>query len=213
MRLFGLSMLWSVALAFAVPAQAVTLTNRSSTGQNAAIVELAPLRGLIGQPAARGEGILTKNAAIGGGYESWSGESERDDFTDRYTSFHMEGLYYPLGLQTYPVFVGLGLKFEKAEIGRQEKRRTTTWARTTASERYDRWVNHDDYYSLVESLGYRLITGSVFTGSIRLVRDELLHQTSRDEADGILSNDPDLATNGRPKVRQQIVFHAGLLFH
>jgi hypothetical protein len=124
---------------------------------------------------------------------------------------HMEAAYYPLGFSQYPVFVGGGLRYEQAEIGRQETRRTTTWARTSQSERYDRWVNHDSYVSLVESVGYRLVTDTVFTGSIRLVRDELLNTRTSNDADQVISNDPDLGTKGRPKVRQQIIFFAGLM--
>lgn len=197
-------------LALADVANAVTLTNRSST-QTAAVIELAPLRGMIGQPSARGEALLTPRVAIGGGYEAWSSESERTDFTDRHTAMQMEGLFYPLALGSYPVFVGAGLRFEQAELGRQATRRTTTWARTSSDERYDRWVNHDSYYSVTESIGYRLVTNSVFTGSVRFQRDELLHQTSTSDPDGVISSDPDMTTSGRPKVRHQITFFAGLM--
>ncbi len=205
MRLFIIFML----LVAAGSAKAVTLTSRS--GQPSAVLELAPLRGLVGQPSARGEAMMTPRLVLGGGYEAWSGESERQDFTDRHTAMHMEGLFYPLGMASYPVFVSVGLKFEQAELGRQRTRRTTTWARTTADERYDRWVNHDSYYSVMESVGYRLITNSVFTGSIRFMRDELLHASSSADADGVFSSDPDTSTKGRPKVRNQIGLFAGLM--
>lgn len=200
-----------VAASLATPARAVTMSNYRGQTQTGAILELAPLRGIIGQPAVRGEALITPRAGIGGGYEAWSSASDRDDFTDHHTAIHMEGLFYPLGLAQYPVFVSAGLQFEQAEIGRQEIRRTTTWARTSASERYDRWVNRDTYYSLTESVGYRLVTDSVFTGSIRYTRDELFGSSSSNDADGILSSDPDMTTKGRPKVRQQIVLFGGLL--
>lgn len=195
----------------ATGAQCATLAMRSSTSQPTAIVELAPLRGLIGQPSARGEAMIAPRVAIGGGYEAWSGESQRQDFTDHHTAIGMEGIFYPLGMGSHPVFVAAGMRLEQAELGRQETRRTTTWARTNADERYDRWINHDSYYSLTESVGYRLVTDSVFTGMVRLQRDELLHQSSSADPDGVISSDPDMSTKGRPKVRHQIAFFAGLL--
>ncbi len=207
MRLFTV-MLGMVTLSGV--ANAVTLTSRSGT-QTAAVIELAPLRGLVGQPSARGEALVTPRVAIGGGYEAWSSESERPDFTDRHTAMQMEGLFYPLGIGSYPVFIGAGLRLEQAELGRQATRGATTWARTTADDRYDRWVNRDSYYSVTESVGYRLVTNSIFTGAVRFQRDELVHQTSSEDPDGVISSSPDMTTKGRPKVRHQIAFFAGLM--
>ncbi len=208
-KIFGV---FGLSFAFSSVAVAVTPISRSAPrGQNTTILEVAPLRGLIGQPAVRGEVMMQGKWAFAANYESWDGNSQRDDFTDHHVAFAAEGMMYPLGLAAYPAFVGCGLKVEQADLGRQQERSSITWARTNADERFDRWVNHDTYYSLVESVGYRLITGTMFTASLRLVRDQLLQSSGSVERDGILSSDPDVSTSGRPAVRNQLLLHAGVL--
>ncbi len=190
--------------------QAAAVTaKRSADAAPLALLEAAPLRGLLGQLALRGEVTFLGKLALGGGYEQFATASERDGYHDAHAAQSAELLFYPLGFQEFPVFLGAGLRRETADIGRQRLRDTNSWARTNTDELYDRWTNRDTYLSTTQSLGYRLLRLGLATASLRLQRDELMSTDARVARDDVKSYDPNLASRGRKTVVSSLLLHAG----
>ncbi len=182
-----------------------------SQNQTPTILEVAPLQGFVGQPALRFEHLFWPRVGLSAAYESWTTPSERDDFTDRHGAFDLTALYYPMGLSSYPVFLGAGLRAEQATIGRQRARDIVTWARTDADEVDDHWVNHDVYVSVTQTIGYRLLAARLATVSFRMVRDDLISTSSSNDTSGVVDGSPAaLATRGRDPVTLRFMLHAGL---
>lgn len=186
---------------------------------NAVIVETAPLRGMMGHPALRAELLSARAFAVGAAFESADAPSERQDFKDQTRTLNLDGLWYPVGAPSANArswqgapFLGAGLGWEEADIGRERPRDAVTWARTASDESHDRWVNHDSYLTATQTVGYRVASTRLVTASLRLMRDEVLMANSRVERDSVYSRDPDLSGEGRKAVMTRIVLHAGLLF-
>lgn len=186
---------------------------------SAFILETAPLRGMMGHPAVRAELVAARALAVAAAFESSDAPSEREDFKDRTRAFGLDGIWYPAGTRAPQSrtwegapFLGLGLGWEESEIGRQRRRDAVTWARTAPGETHDLWVNHDTYLTATQSLGYRVASSRLMTGSLRLVRDQVLSSSSRVERDSVFSRDPDLSGVGRKPVTARLVLHVGLLF-
>lgn len=173
------------------------------------LVEAAPLRGLIGQLGVRAEVMPWPKVALGLSHARVESASERADFTDTAQTFVVEGLFYPLGQKDWPVFVGGGIAHETAELGREAGRPTLTWARTRSDELHDQWTNVDTYWSLQQTIGYRVLTSYLFTAALRYTRDEVMTTSSRNVADNVVA-DQKLDTRGRAPIRQSISLHAGL---
>lgn len=175
------------------------------------VLEVAPLRGVMGHPSLRGEVGLYPRATLGARVESSDGRSERDGFKDRRRSFGIDGAWYPWGVKVSGPFLGAGLIWEEADIGRQRRRDGVTSQRSTADQSHDLWVNHDAYLAAEQAVGYRIVSGEIMTMSLRLSRDETLHQRSRVERDTIYSLEPDLDSRGRAAVVMRIGLFAGIL--
>lgn len=192
------------------------LTAQSAVGttasQTTVVAELSPLRSVMGAPEFR---LETVRGNIGAGL-NWSQErrpSERIDYTDQSQSLRIEAIWYPVGLANVPVFVGAGLQHEDTLVGRQQERSHITWARTSAAEANDKWVNHDSHVSATQTIGYRYLAKSLLTASIGAFRDELLTTQSRnEETTDIYSTDPDLNTRGRNQLRTGVTLQIGMYF-
>ena len=174
------------------------------------VAELSPLRTVMGAPEMR----LETTGNIFGAALKWNQErkpSSRADYTDQSQTLRIEALWYPFGVTDLPFFIGAGLQHEVANIGRQEERSHITWARTSADEAYDRWVNQDTYLSLTQAVGYRYVSKALFTGSIAAFRDELVATTSRnEETSEIYSTNPDLDTKGRKQLLTGVTVSVGM---
>lgn len=193
----------------------VMLLSQSAAGRTAqtmVVAELSPLRSVMGAPEFR---LETVRSNIGAAL-NWSQErrpSERADYTDQSQNLRIEAIWYPLGVATVPVFIGAGLQHETSLIGRQQERSHITWARTSAAEANDKWVNHDSYVSATQTIGYRYLSKSLLTASIGAFRDELISTQSRNEDTyDIYSSDPDLKTNGRNQLRTGVTLQIGMYF-
>jgi len=176
------------------------------------VAEISPLRTAMGAPEMRLETVdNTFGVAL-----KWNQErrpSSRADYTDQSQILRVEGVWYPLGVTELPVFLGMGLQHEHANIGRQQERSHMTWARTSSDEAYDRWVNQDTYLSMTQSVGYRYMSQTLLTASISAYRDELIIIQSRNEdTSEIYSSSPDLDTKSRAKLITGVTLSIGLYF-
>lgn len=186
--------------------------NAKKTGDMtpSAMLEIAPLRGMLGQLAVRAEAPFLGKFAVAGAYDQFATASERANFHDTHTATAAETLFYPLGFNDYPVFFAAGVRRENATTGRQRLRDTNSWARTNADELYDRWTNHDTFLSSTQSLGYRLNRLGFATASLRYVRDEVISASSSVGRDDVRGFDPDLSSRGRKRVMSSLLLHAGV---
>lgn len=177
------------------------------------IVEAAPLRGVMGHPAVRAE--LAPRSAFSGAiaYEASQTASQRDDFKDTRWSATIEGFWYPWSLKESGLFVGSGISWGEATIGRQGRDAVSAWARNAPGGDQDLWVNHDTYLSFGQSVGYRVVAEHMVTASLRVVRDEMIQQRSRAERDDVSSNRANLKSQGREPVTMRMMLYAGLLIN
>jgi len=177
------------------------------------IFEIAPLKGAMGQVAMRVERQLTSQLAYGIGYESIEQPGQRADMEDKSMRLHSDFTWYPELEGAYRgVFMGMGLIYEKAELGRQQSRLVTSGDSPPANQTEDRWVNNVDYLSVSQSVGYRYEMGAHFTTSLRLVVDELIYQKSSTSEEETYSYDVDTAAQRRDPVKQYLVLLTGISF-
>lgn len=178
--------------------------------QSFALFEVSPLRSALGSPEVRIEGSKG-HYGVGFVWNQQYRSSERGDFKDRSQAFRIEGIWYPLGMSSIPVFASAGLQHEDALIGRQNERTLTVWARTSPDETYDRWINKDSYLSLTQSIGYRYVSDDLVTAALSVQRDELISQQSRNQdADNIYNQSIDLSSKGRRRLRTSVMMQVGL---
>lgn len=207
-------MLPALFIAFALgsePVKAVTVASKKAAeNAPAAVLEAAPLRGILGQVAVRGEAAVWRFVALGAAYEQFAAASQRAAFKDEHAAISAELVAYPMGTKDYPVFVAAGVRHESATIGREATRDTGSWARTTADERNDRWTSHETYWSATQAFGYRLMRLGLLTAALRFQRDEVLSESAQVTRDDVRSFSPDLSTAGRPTVVTSLVLHAGV---
>lgn len=197
---------------FLLQALLVQTADGKSASRGVVVAELSPLRSVMGAPEFR---LETIRGNIGAAL-NWSQErkpSERNDYTDQSQNLRIEAIWYPLGLANVPFFIGAGLQHEDTTVGRQQERSHITWARTSAAEANDKWVNHDSHVSATQTIGYRYLAKSLLTASIGAYRDELIATQSRNEdTSDIYSTDPDLKTRGRNQLRTGVTLQVGMFF-
>ena len=175
------------------------------------ILEVAPLRGAVGQVAGRAEIPITPEVAVGAGYETTETPSEREHRRDRSVSFNAEGLWYLTQMGPFAPFLAGGIREEAGVVYREMRRNDMTGARTYATEMHDTWTDHGTFWSTTQAMGCRWTDGRWLTASLRWTRDELVYEYHHAKVEQINSDDPDLSSTGRATVRQQISLHAGIL--
>lgn len=189
------------------------LTGLAYSQDHQFVLEASPLKGAMGQVSARAESMLSQTTGLGIGVTDVREPGERSDMEDRRTSIHAEAVWYPGWLRDFRgVFVGAGLLYERATIGRQRER--SYISRTSATSRYgnDKWANLNHYYSISQSVGYRYNLTKYFTVSFRLIVDEILFQESSSIKEEIYSSNVDTSAEDREPVGNQLSLQAGLQF-
>lgn len=176
------------------------------------ILEAAPLQGALGQLATRAESKWEKSFNWAITYEHWSQQGEVPLIRDVSDRLAFELLSYPETLGLKGVYLFGGISFEHATISRRKERDYLSNIKYTEDERYDLWVNQDDYVAVPLGIGYRWTFGEVVTASLRFIHDSHVYTHSRNETQEIYSLNANLATKGRPAHQQRLAFYAGITF-
>lgn len=181
------------------------------------LLEVAPLRSVAGAPAVRCESAVGRQVGVGLAWERASLHGDREDFLDRREAIGIEGLWYPvlgrLNQKGWAPFASAGLVREEAWHGRERPRDAMTWARTTESERFDRWVDHNTYIEETVGFGTR-VTRGLMTASFKLDRSEVLTRQRHVEMADVKSATGDPKSDGgrgRPAVLSRVSLYIGIL--
>ena len=85
-----------------------------------------------------------------------------------------------------------------------------TWVRMDSDETRDRWVNEQQALMAVQSVGYRYLSGQLWTLSFRFMVDELLHTSSSSKGEEVHSHERDVSASERERFGKHFLMHAGL---
>jgi hypothetical protein len=173
-------------------------------------IEIAPLKGALGQFAITGEKITKDTMGFGIRVDLIKLEGESQKTLDSNLRVGVDWLWYPITRHLF--FFTLGGLYDQAVIGRNRERDSVTWIRTQESERYDTWENHDKFVSATQTIGYRLNIKPLFTCSLRMVWDELIYQSSSNHPIDVYSRNVDMSSRGRLPIKRYILLYAGIGF-
>jgi hypothetical protein len=185
----------------------------SAKSAPASILEIAPLKGALGQPSLRGEFGLGKNYAVGIRTEVITATGESSELLDTHTRLGAHALWYPEGNSVQGFFVGAGLDFKHSIINRTRLRDSYTWDRTNANEMNDTWTNVDDKLLTTQFLGYRIAHSPTFTSSFRLMTDQIFVSSSSTKNEDLRSFNVDTASRNKGRIAQHFLLHTGIRFH
>lgn len=179
--------------------------------QNGNIVEVSPLRGVLGYPIVRGEFPIWKNVSFGLSYDEAHWVGARSDFVNSKKSYRGGVLVYPdeFGLKSF--FFGAGLGYETAQIGYSNEANTQTWVPSLAQDKYDKWKRDDQYLTFTQTIGMRFFAAQYSTASIRLELDQPVFEDSKLTKEVTRSDSIDYSQTKRPELGKQIYIHMGIL--
>lgn len=142
------------------------------------IVEVAPLRSLMGQWATRFEYSIGSNISIGGGVDRTISGSLKQSNHNLVEKFGLEVSYYADLLGVSTVFLGGGLTYRGCSLGSKRRRDYSTAIQYDDDNSYDTWAYREQSILLPIFVGYRYTLGKIFTGSIRFTFDKALYSAN-----------------------------------
>jgi hypothetical protein len=178
--------------------------------ESSAYLEVAPLKGAYGQISARGEIPVWRAMSLGMEGESISHSGDREDFSDSENIFGLEAVFYPWQNSYGKLFVGAGLRFTETETGRKRQRDTQTWVRVRSDEMTETWVDHGNYLSSIQTIGYRTDFTQWLTASIRLVSEQIMQKSVKSKADKVYEGSDPLDQRTRSATPLQVSMLFGI---
>ena len=138
-------------------------------GAERRVIEISPLRSVLGYTATRVELFALPDLSIGSSYDEMRNLGNREGKWDEVRRFGVEATFYPDNEVGEGLMVGAGLGFREALLGYQQERSYRSDTQYTADNRYDSWALLEKSIIVPAFVGFRISFGSFLTASVRYV--------------------------------------------
>jgi len=182
----------------------------SAFGIGTGIIEISPLRAVLGTPEFKVEVPVMANLNWSFGYQDLQIENAQMNKMDKSTAFDVSALFHSTAYLTKGLFLGPGLIWEENTNYRTQKSASRTWERQTSLETEDQWKIMRKALKIKQSVGYRVNFGEYNTGSIRVQLDKVVYTSNRVDQITINSDEVDEVVVESPTWSKTIAFYWGI---